>query len=182
VDVALRNVRRLERTVEWAADYLRDGADPAADAPSVVAVTELLTDLDDLGDQISWATGPGAWDRVVRVDRAAWRRLLRQAVRALGSFEPARAVHLDLCLLAEPPADDTCGLLVVGHLPVDACDDDAEAAGDAVAHLQRLLGLTVHPELAGRLGLRADVVCLSDHLRLRLLLPLPLAAEAALPV
>jgi hypothetical protein len=186
VDLALRNLRRLERTVDWAADYL--GAAGGADRPasaSVVPLTDLLADLDDLAGEgeISWATDAGDWSQCVAVDRAAWRRLLRQVARALVGFVPRAPVHLGLSLLAPSAGEESCGLLLVGNLPLgDEDPDQAEAhAGDPAGDLQRMLGLTVHPDLAERLDLRADVVRLTGRLRLRLLLCLPCAAADALP-
>jgi len=182
LEIALRNLRRLEQTVDWAADVFGErGELPALGEPSVLPVADLVCDLDDVvaGSDVTWATDAGDWQAEVVVDRPAWRRLLRQVVRALASHAGSDGLHLDLRLVPELDGDDTCGLMLVGNLPLGdpaasfcgSCgeDDDAE-------QLQRLLAFMVRPELAERLSLRADVVRLTGRLRLRLLLPLPCAA------
>ncbi len=191
VELALRNVRRLERSVEWAADYLQESPDASGTTPSVtLAVADLVADLDDLATDLSWATDAGDWEVPVTVDRGAWRRLLRQVVQALHGFAGERPLHLDLSLVPELDGPDACGLLLVGRLPAGVPHRDGtqrrteaegaadEPAAEDVADLQRLLALAVNPDLAARLGLRLDVVCLTGHLRLRLLLPLALAESA----
>lgn len=173
VDIALRNVRRLEQTVDWACDYL------AVDPPSTGGCdgeancfTDLLQDLDELNAPVplSWSTGTGDWDAPVDISRERWRRLLRQVLRAVGYQVGGQSVHLELSTLADPA--DESGLLLVFRLP-SALEGQVQRTGtvDTAEQLRRLLAFTVNPELAQRLRLRFDVVNLSDHLRLRLLLP-----------
>jgi hypothetical protein len=167
VDTALRNIRRLEQTVEWATDYVADeGATPAAgqEPPRLI---ELLEDLDDLDADLDlvWSTGVGDWQAPARLPRDDWRRLLRQLVRAVAYRGGATAIDLSVSTVA-----DETGLLLVFQLPTsngrgDLADSDEE-------QLRRLLSFTVHPELARRLGLRYDVVRTASCLRLRVLLPL----------
>jgi len=175
VDIALRNIRRLEQTADWACDYLAvepgTGADTDGDTTHL---TDLLEDLDELDTStpLSWATGAGDWDASVAVSRENWRRVLRQVVRALGYQAPGQSIHLELSTLDDDERDS--GLLMVFHLPrLDPCEQvQRTGAEDEAEQLRRLLAFTVHPELARRLQLRFDVVSLSGHLRLRLMLPL----------
>ncbi len=87
VDIALRNVRRLEQTVEWACDYvLVDSSAVGCDSRGQ-PLTDLLEDIDDLEPQVelTWSTGMGDWQtRVDRCRATRWRRLLRQMLRAVG--------------------------------------------------------------------------------------------------
>ena len=185
VDIALRNIRRLEQTADWACDYLavepRSGA--ATDAETT-RLTDLLEDLDELDvpTPLSWATGAGDWDASVAVSRENWRRVLRQVVRALGYQTPDQSIHLELSTLADAAPD--AGLLMVFHLPRLDPREQVQRTGadDEAEQLRRLLAFTVHPDLARHLHLRFDVVSLSDHLRLRLMLPLETRAAAPQPV
>lgn len=190
VDVALRNIRRLERTVDWACDFMVEGAGEAPIAPqtSDIALVDLLEDLDDLArvEPLTWSTEAGDWHGAASVDRESWRRLLRQMLRAI-RFLPARQpVHCELSLLPSGSESDPSpsGLLVVINLPYQeafeqegavSCDPDAQAE-----QLRRLLAFTVNPALARRLDLRFDVMRLAERLRLRLMLPLAGARECLL--
>jgi signal transduction histidine kinase len=178
VDIALRNIRRLERTVDWACDYLSEGVTAAAspEPPAPVALLGMVEDLDELaaGQPVTWSTGAGDWEAAVHIDREAWRRLLRQMLRAVACLAPRQAAHLELSLVVPPAGDLPDSLLVVVNLD----HPSAEVAGrdpravDAAEQLRRLLAFTVNPALARRLALRYDVMQLADRLRLRLLLPL----------
>lgn len=172
VDTALRNIRRLEQTVEWATDYVVDDNTAEPVASSVVSLTDLLEDLDDLdpGVELTWATGMGDWAAPVSMHRETWRRLLRQVLRALAYRQTSQTVHLDLSMVA-----DGSGLLMVYQVPLGA--ERGDLAGNEEEQLRRLLGFTVHPDLARRLQLRFDVVRTHDHLRLRLLVPMEAAAH-----
>ncbi|MEZ4387348.1 MAG: hypothetical protein R3D98_07160 [Candidatus Krumholzibacteriia bacterium] len=165
VDTALRNIRRLEQTVEWATDYVAD--EPDADAGDPIRLTELLEDLDDLepGLSLSWATGVGDWQARATIGRHRWRRLLRQIMRAVAYRQVDAPVHLDVSVVGE-----ASGLLMVFQLPAGRSRGDL-AEGEE-EQLRRLLGFTVHPDLARRLQLRYDVVRTTEFLRLRILLPL----------
>lgn len=167
LDTALRNIRRLEQTVEWATDYVVD--EPAADqgAPDPAPLTDLLEDLDELegATDLSWATGAGDWQARVVIDRQRWRRLLRQVMRAVAYRRGSAQAHLDISIVGRQG-----GLLLVFQLPVDP-GGAGQVEGEE-EQLRRLLGFTVHPELARRLQLRYDVVRTTDNLRLRILLPL----------
>ncbi len=185
VDIALRNIRRLERTVDWACDYLAAGAgeSPHASAPCETALLDILEDLDDLasGQTLTWSTTAGDWDAVVCLDRESWRRLLRQTLRAIEYQVPHQPIHLELSLLAPAAAGSPSGLLMVVNLPCAPGSDQRQErrADDEVEQLRRLLAFTVNPALANRLELRFDIMRLSDRLRLRLMLPL-VAAESYL--
>jgi signal transduction histidine kinase len=178
VDIALRNLRRLERTVDWACDYLTDGPlETLAWAPSEVPLVDLLEDLDALEVPLplTWASGMGDWDLSARIDRESWRRLLRQVLRAIALLAPGQAVHLDLAQLPDQADTEVAGgLLLVFRLPQldGGCREGRSALEDPSEQLRRLLTFTVNPTLAHRLELRLDVMRLSDHLRLRLMLPL----------
>lgn len=188
VDIALRNLRRLERTVDWACDYLTDGPlEMLTWAPAEVALMDLLEDLDTLEIPLplTWASGVGDWESTVRIDRESWRRLLRQVLRAIALLAPGRAVHLDLTQLPDPEdAEAASGLLLVFRLSqLDGVSDDSlTCADDPSEQLRRLLIFTVNPTLAHRLELRLDVVRLSDHLRLRVMLPLSSVRASCLAV
>ena len=175
VDIALRNIRRLEQTADWACDYLavEPGSETSTDA-DMTHLTDLLEDLDelDVSTLLTWATGAGDWDRSVAVSRENWRRMLRQVVRALGYQAPGQSIHLELSTLEDVERDT--GLLMVFHLPRLDRHEQVQRTGaeDEAEQLRRLLAFTVHPGLAQRLQLRFDVVSLSGHLRLRLMLPL----------
>ena len=87
LDIALRNIRRLEQTADWACDYL--AMEPCSGTitdDDTIRLTDLLEDLDELDvpTPLSWATGAGDWDALVAVSRENWRRVLRQVMRALG--------------------------------------------------------------------------------------------------
>jgi len=178
VDTALRNIRRLEQTVEWATDYVVEDQDTALEMVEPACLTDLLEDLDDLdpGLNLTWATGVGDWQSPVSVTRDSWRRLLRQVLRALAYHQASRSVHLDLSMVG-----DGSGLLLVFQLPFGA--ERGDLARDEEEQLRRLLGFTIHPELNRRLQLRFDVVRTAENLRLRLLLPLeqPMVAAALQP-
>ncbi len=185
VDIALRNVRRLEQTVDWACDYL--ASEPDNEMPTVGelnCLTDLLQDLDELDVSVplSWATGAGDWDAPVDVSRERWRRLLRQVLRAVGYQAPGQSVHLELSTVAEDSNEP--GLLLVFQLePADAGDQvQRTGAEDEAEQLRRLLAFTVNPDLARRLRLRFDVVRLTGHLRLRLLLPVGILAPELQPI
>jgi len=178
VDLALRNLRRLEETVDWTCDYVADTApaEPGGDEEAP-RLTELLQDLDELEAPLplSWATGPGAWDLPVRIDRARWRRLLRQLLRAVAYQTPGQAVRLELSTLDEEPEGPA--LLLVFQLASGEQDVPVQRTGaqNEAEQLRRLLAFTVNPDLSRRLGLRCDVVRLPEQLRLRVLLPLTVA-------
>ena len=107
VDIAMRNIRRLEQTADWASDYFAEGADTGEPGPTAsVTLTDLVQDLDDLeaGLPLTWATGAGAWDTSVLMARASWRRMLRQVTRALAHMGSDQPVHLDIDALASAPA------------------------------------------------------------------------------
>lgn len=184
VDVALRNVRRLERTVDWACDYMTDGIeDPSATAETAeVALVDLLEDLDDLCEceTVTWSTAAGNWQAVVSLDRESWRRLLRQTLRAVDFLNSRRPVHIELSLLAPRSSPDAqpAGLLVAVNLPCgDGPHQDAASrlADEEADQLRRLLAFTVNPGLARRMELRFDIMRLAERLRLRLMVPLSLA-------
>jgi signal transduction histidine kinase len=175
VDVAMRNLRRLEQTVDWACDYLTVSPDEVGDPDTgATALTDLLLDLDELDPPapLSWATGAGDWDAAVPVDRPRWRRFLRQVLRALAHQAPGKPLHLELS--THPGNGSAGGLLLVFQLPTADGHDRVQRTGthDEAEQLRRLLSFTVHPDLARQLGLRVDVVRLSQRLRLRLMLPL----------
>ncbi len=167
VDTALRNIKRLEQTVEWATDYVADEPDADLDFALPAQLTDLLEDLDDVepGLDFSWSTGVGDWQARAGIGRQRWRRFLRQIMRAVAYRQVDAPVHLDLSVVG-----DTTGLLLVFQLPVGTFRGDL-AEGEE-EQLRRLLGFTVHPDLARRLQLRYDVVRTTEHLRLRILLPL----------
>lgn len=188
VDIALRNIRRLERTVDWACDYLTEGASETAAAPvsTDVSLLDLLADLDDLVDRRSatWSSAAGDWQARVCLDRESWRRLLRQMLGAISYQAPQQPVHLDLSLQKPEAAAAPSGLLVVVNLPCPAAPTSESRAStvDEAEQLRRLLGFTINPTLAQRLELRFDIMRLSDRLRLRLLLPLVAADSLCLAV
>jgi signal transduction histidine kinase len=184
VDIALRNIRRLERTVDWACDYLTEGAcEPTASGRAEFALVELLEDLDNLEPPLplTWASGVGDWELLVELDRDSWRRLLRQMLRAIALLAPQQPVHLDVSLLGEVDAEaEASGLLLVFHLPLQGVAKGnqgalAAADEDLPEQLRRLLAFTVSPVLAHRLDLRLDVLRLADRLRLRVMMPLSTA-------
>ena len=181
VDIALRNVRRLEQTIDWACDHFTGGGDAPDDAVEEAALLDLLEDLDgvDAPVDLEWRTGAGDWSTRVVVGRQQWRRLLRQVLRAVGFHTPGERVSLEVSTVV---GEQDTGLLLVFHLPYAARDTVSLAgAGDGPAQLRRLLDFTVHPEVAEGLRLRMDVVRLSEHLRLRLLLPVTVAAPELQP-
>jgi len=185
VDIALRNIRRLERTIDWACDYVAEHPvrrDAAAGAAT--SLTDLVQDLDDLESPVplTWATGAGDWSVPVSLDRTGWRRLLRQLLRAIAYFVPEQPVHLDLDLLGAQDAGLPQALLLVVNLDCDAEAERVQRTGaiDEAEQLRRLLAFTVSPDLAQGLELRYDVVRLSDRLRLRVMMPLSSAAGALL--
>jgi hypothetical protein len=176
VDTALRNIQRLEQTVEWATDYV---AEEEPTGPGVVplrsaTLTDLLADLDEIGTSLtlSWSTGVGDWQAEAALSREDWRRLLRQSLRALAYLQDSGSVHLQLSL-----SDSGPGLMLVFEVERVAHRGDLAASDDE--QLRRLVTFTVHPELARRLELRSDVVRTSDSLRLRMLLPAAVKAPAA---
>lgn len=176
LDTALRNIRRLEQAVEWATDYVVDAPVCGVEPGDPAALTELLEDLDDLDTAISlsWSTGVGDWQARAVIDRQRWRRLLRQIMRAVAYRQVTDPVHLDVSIVGE-----NSGLLLVFQLPVGNSRGDRPEGEEE--QLRRLLGFTVHPELARRLQLRYDVVRTTDNLRLRILLPLLGEAPSAAP-
>jgi hypothetical protein len=174
LDLALRNLRRLEQTVDWACEYL--AGEPAHEARpegEAVRLTDLLEDLDELTAPIplTWATGVGDWDAPAGIERERWRRLLRQVLRAVGYQAPGQEVHLELSTLGADVEEP--GLLLVFRLGplADTGQVQRTAAQDEAEQLRHLLAFTVNPDLARRLRLRFDVVQLADQLRLRVLLP-----------
>lgn len=185
VDLALRNLRRLERTLDWACDHLAAGiCANGATAASPAPLTELLEDLDaiDAPLPVTWSSGPGDWEHETWIDRDAWRRLLRELLRAVALLVPDQPVHLDVAQLANAEQTSPSALLLVMHLPQasPAPLPEHAAAEDIADHLRRLLSFTVSPGLVRSMDLRLDVMRLSDHVRLRVMLPLGTAAPAAL--
>ena len=179
VDIALRNVRRLEQTVDWACDYLAVEPDHGSgDTGGATNLTDLLQDLDEVDApmQLSWATGAGDWYAPVDIDRERWRRILRQVLRAVGFQAPGQAVHLELSTLSGAPGES--GLLLAFQVAPADQNDQVQRTGatDEAEQLRRLLAFTVNPDLARRLSLRFDVVRHTGHLRLRVLVPMAMAA------
>ncbi|HOX25808.1 MAG TPA: hypothetical protein PLL30_10435 [Candidatus Krumholzibacteria bacterium] len=185
VDIALRNLRRLEQAVDWACDYVSEYPNQTtASSTEGVTLTDLLEDLDDLDSPqpLTWATGAGDWQAPANLDRSSWRQLLRQVLRAVAYLAPGRPLHLDLNLVSPIAGGPAQGLLIAVDV---TCDGETErvqrtGVGDEAEQLRRLLAFTVSPELARRIELRYDVVRLSDHLRLRLMMPLACAEGAVL--
>jgi hypothetical protein len=181
VDIALRNVRRLEQTIDWACDHFAGGGDPLDEPAEEAELLDLLEDLDgvDAPVDLEWRTGAGDWSTRVMVGRQQWRRLLRQVLRAVSFHTPGERVGLEVSTVT---GEQDTGLLLVFHLPYAARDTVRVAGeGDGPAQLRRLLDFTVNPEVAEQMRLRMDVVRLSEHLRLRLLLPLTVAAPELQP-
>jgi signal transduction histidine kinase len=176
VDIALRNLRRLERTVDWACDYLTDGSADVVAAPARVGLLDLIADLDALEAPVplTWSTCNGDWNLSVRLDRNCWNCLLNQVLRAVSYLAPQQPVHLDLSLLPAEAHQPPGGLLLIFNLPDTAACAEGPSPGiaDHSDQLQRLLAFTVNPSLVRSLELRLDVMRLSDRVRLRLMLPL----------
>jgi hypothetical protein len=174
LDTALRNIQRLEQTVEWATDYVVD--EPSAHAQQAlppVQLTDLLADLDaiDSSLDLTWSTDVGVWEAETSIARDEWRRLLRQVHRALAFQQADAAVRLRVSLTG-----DQQGLLLVFEMP--RRQNRGDLADTCEEQLRRLLTFTIHPDLARRLQLRYDVVLTGEGLRLRLLLP-TMAGEPA---
>jgi hypothetical protein len=174
IDRALRNLQRLQRTVDWAGDFVQGAVTgPAEDPTSTVA--DLLEDLDELETPfpLTWEADLD-WASAAEVGRQEWRRVLRQVVQAVHYFRPSVAVHTVVGASAEA-AQLTVSMRLAGDIapgrvnrtglsdPVDAADE-----------LQRLLTFTISPGLLSsmRVGLRVE-----GTTQLQICLELPLAAQ-----
>jgi hypothetical protein len=187
IDIALRNIRRLERTVDWACDYVAEDTQyDEALAAEEVLLTDLLQDLDDLDTSLplDWSTGSGRWEAPVVLDRSRWRRLLRQILQALAYHTGSTPARLELQAVSHDDTEVPSGLLLNFTLAAGTPDSRVRRTGgdDEVDQLRRLLAFTVSPELARRLDLRFDVARLGNRLRLRIMVPLPRPSEALLAV
>jgi hypothetical protein len=174
IDRAVRNLQRLQRTVEWAGDFVEGAVvRPAADPVSVVA--DLLEDLDELETPfpMTWeAEIP--WDAGAPVGRAEWRRVLRQVVQAVQYFRPDLSAH-GVVAAAPDSAQLTLRLRLRGDLargrvnrtglsdPVDPADE-----------LRRLLTFTVSPGLLEAMHAQLRV---EGGAELQICLAMPLIGE-----
>lgn len=174
LEVALRNIRRLELAVEWATDYVGSGQrTTVADGSSAtVLLTDLLEDLDDLDATVplSWSTSVGPWHAAVTLPREAWRRLLSQVMGAFTQAHPDAGVHLDIATVTSGDDQDLAGLLLKFRLPL--CDEAAGHPAEVEACLRRQLSFAVHLDLSRELRLRHDLTTTNECLRLRILVPM----------
>ncbi len=174
IDRALRNLQRLQRTVDWAGDFVQGAVTgPAADPVSMVA--DLLEDLDELEAPfpLTWEADLD-WVSGAEVGRTEWRRVLRQIVQAVHYFRPGIAVHAVVGATADP-ARLVVRLRFVGDIapgrvnrtglsdPVDSADE-----------LRRLLTFTISPGLLASLQAALRV---EDGGSLQIRLEVPLAAQ-----
>jgi signal transduction histidine kinase len=178
IDRALRNLQRLQRTVDWAGDFVQGAVTgPADDTASSVA--DLLEDLDQLE-----APFPLTWEAdldltsVAEVGRQNWRRVLRQVVQAVHYFRPSVAVHAAVGVSAE-----TAQLTVQMRLAGDIAPGRVNRTGlsdpvDVADELRRLLTFTISPGLLSSMHAR---LCVEGKTQLQIRLELPLA-EQPVPV
>jgi hypothetical protein len=174
IDRALRNLQRLQRTVDWAGDFVQGAVvSPAADPVSAVA--DLLEDLDELEVPfpLTWESDL-PWDSGARVGRPEWRRVLRQMVQAVHYFRPSVTAQAVVGASADP-AQLTLRLRLSGDLapgrvnrtglsdPVDAADE-----------LRRLLTFTISPGLLTAMGARLRVEGTTEA---QVVLEVPLLAQ-----
>ncbi len=174
LDRALRNLQRLQRTVDWAGDFVQGAVTgPVADPLAMVA--DLLEDLDEIEAPfpLTWEANLD-WVRSAEVDRQEWRRVLRQIVQAVHYFRPDVAVHV-VVGAATDPGQLTVRLCLVGDIapgrvnrtglsdPVDAADE-----------LRRLLTFTISPGLLSSMRAQLRVETATP---LQIHLALPLAAQ-----
>ncbi len=174
LDRALRNLQRLQRTVDWAGDFVQGAViTPAADPISMVV--DLLEDLDELEAPfpLTWEADLD-WAGGAEVGRAEWRRVLRQIVQAVHYFRPAVAAHAVVGASAE-----TAQLTVQMRLAGDLTPGRVNRTGlsdpiDAADELRRLLTFTISPGLLSsmRASLRVE-----GTTSLQIHLDLPLAAQ-----
>jgi len=186
LDIALRNIRRLEQTVDWACDFVADDVTLACTEEEITTpLTALLEDLDSMPTEapMMWSTGPGEWDAPVLLDRKHWRRLLKQVLRAVGCQGADSPFELELNIVSQPGEELPSGLLLTFTLAPCTGAGPVQRTGstDEAEHLRRLLEFTVSPDLSRRLDLRFDVARLSGRLRLRLMMPLQCPAETMIP-
>jgi len=105
--IALRNVRRLHKTVEWSQELLAAGASAPTPCIREVAVTELATHLQEFG---AVRVDAAACDLDLQTDPHLVADLTTQMIRAVGMAYPDVPVTIEL---AVDPHDDCLFQLVV---------------------------------------------------------------------
>lgn len=175
LDRALRNLQRLQRTVDWAGDFVQGAVTGPPENP-LSLLADLIADLDALEAPVplTWdADLPG--DLGAEVDRSQWRRLLRQVTQAVHYFRPAAATHISLAV-----APEAARLSVQVSVTGDASSRRVNRTGltdplDAADELRRLIAFTVSPGLLD--AMRAAVTIeASPYPKITLYLPLVLQA------
>ncbi len=158
VGIALRNVRRLHKTVEWSQDLLAAGNALAACAPREVALAELAVRLQGLGEV---RLDEAAAERDLQTDPELLTSAVTQMARAVGMAHPDSPLSVrlglggddaDLCQLVVAAADGEHGTVARGpertRLVVPAAEDGP------TGELARLARFMVAGNLLDTLGAR----------------------------
>ncbi len=189
IDIAMRNLRRLNRTAAWCEDYLagRTPADPVR-SPENRVHTLVAGAAGDFPDVITLEFGDAAAPRMMCGDGALFCRLLRQVLRALHYLAPG--VPLALRVEVRNGHDDldaelqltftfhtsTATEARVGNVARTQLVSPDRPADD---ELPRLLQFTVSPGLQDVFGARLEPVVERRHNGPVLAMSVPITGPAA---
>ncbi|MCB1182112.1 hypothetical protein KDM41_01680 [bacterium] len=162
LSIALRNVRRLHRTVEWSQDLLARRDLFATPRPRTLALVELTARLQGLGTVL---LAPDLAEADIDADPDLLESLVTQAARALGLACPdhpltiaiasgPESAGLDLLIAAADGATPVPGAVAGRTRLVAAREADTGACED----LERLAGFLVPAELVSAAGAEIAVV------------------------
>ncbi len=187
LDIALRNLKRLEHTVEWAGDFIDATMVDNDAAPAIATTGELVQDIDELVSAVvvEWSAEMGDWGKNVAIAREQWRRLLRQTLHAIHYFQSDLTVAVAASEIAAADSELTRLALDLRLEGVAESSHRVNRTGlsdpvDDADELQRLIGFMVAPGLLDVLGGRIDVEAGSPWPVVRLTVPLvPLRGGAA---
>lgn len=166
LDIALRNIKRLHRTVDWSQDLLKLEASSTVGKWIEVPVENLVEEADQLADLV---VEEDALGRCLESDPNLLRVLVGQMTKVLdyalpGSpvaglvrLDPTRERGLDLVLRARPTGDEIDGPRIARTYLASA---DGPSDCTASQELEKLAGFVISRPLLEQL--QAEVVVESD--------------------
>ena len=164
--IALRNVRRLHKTVDWSQDLLAAGSLSHIPSPREVAMAEMVVRLQGIGEV---RVASAVQDLDLETDPEILTTLVGQMARTLEMACPDRPLTISL---QEDPNDAQQLNLAVSaadgeHVPASVVNRRAhsvssDTAAESGSELQRLARFMVMPDLVGGLGAKLQILDSSE--------------------